>query len=167
MKLAKTLIGALTLTAGGAAFAQSSVTLYGLLDEGVNYTNNVQTARAGAPNGRTGASQWSMSSGVLQASRWGLRGNEDLGGGYKAIFVVESGFDVGTGKLQQGGTFFGRQSYVGLTSSTLGNVTLGRQYDSIVDSIGPMQAGSFAMGAFADHPGDIDNVADVVASTTR
>jgi predicted porin len=162
LKLAKTLIGALTLTAGGAAFAQSSVTLYGLLDEGVNYTNNVQTARAGAPNGRTGASQWSMSSGVLQASRWGLRGNEDLGGGYKAIFVVESGFDVGTGKLQQGGTFFGRQSYVGLTSSTLGNVTLGRQYDSIVDSIGPMQAGSFAMGAFADHPGDIDNVADVV-----
>lgn len=159
MKLRKTLVGALTLAVGGPVFAQSSVTLYGLLDEGINYANNVQTAQAGAPHGRTGASQFSMTSGVMQASRWGMRGTEDLGGGYKAIFVIENGFDVGTGKIQQGGTFFGRQSYVGVTSPW-GSVTAGRQYDSIVDSIGPMQAGTYAGGAFADHPGDIDNVAD-------
>ena len=159
MKLRNTLVGALTLAAGGPVFAQSSVTLYGLLDEGINYVNNVQTAKAGAPNGRTGGSQFAMTSGVMQASRWGLRGTEDLGAGYKAIFVIENGFDVGTGRFQQGGTFFGRQSYVGVTSPW-GSVTAGRQYDSIVDSIGAMQAGSFAGGAFADHPGDIDNVAD-------
>lgn len=161
MKLAKALAGALALTSGASAFAQGSVTLYGILDEGINYVNNVQTAQAGAPNGRTGASQWMMASSVMQGTRWGLRGSEDLGGGYKAIFVVESGFDVGTGKFQQGGTFFGRQSWVGISSNTWGSLTLGRQYDSIVDSIGVMQAGSYGMGAFADHPGDIDNVADV------
>jgi predicted porin len=159
VKLGKTFVGALALAVGGPVFAQSSVTLYGLLDEGINYANNVQTAQAGAPHGRTGASQFSMTSGVMQASRWGLRGTEDLGGGYGAIFVIENGFDVGTGRIQQGGTFFGRQSYVGVTSPW-GNITAGRQYDSIVDSIGPMQAGSYAGGAFADHPGDIDNVAD-------
>jgi predicted porin len=108
VKLRNTLVGALTLSAVGPVFAQSSVTLYGLLDEGINYVNNVQTAQAGAPNGRTGASQFAMTSGVMQASRWGLRGTEDLGGGYKAIFVIENGFDVGTGRFQQGGTFFGR-----------------------------------------------------------
>ncbi|MGF7135267.1 putative porin [Paraburkholderia sp. EB58] len=161
MKLAKIFVGVLTLAAAGSALAQSNVTLYGLLDEGLNYVNNVQSAQAGAPHGRTGGSQWLMSSGILQASRWGLRGGEDLGGGFKAIFVLEDGFDVGTGKFQQGGTFFGRQAYVGLSSAKFGSVTLGRQYDSIVDSIGPMQAGSYALGAFADHPGDIDNVADL------
>ncbi|WP_035513284.1 porin [Paraburkholderia nodosa] len=161
MKLAKTLVGALALTSGASAFAQSNVTLYGVLDEGINYVNNVQTAQSGAPNGRAGASQWMMASSVMQGTRWGLRGNEDLGGGYKAIFALESGFDVGTGKFQQGGTFFGRQAWVGLSSNTWGSLTFGRQYDSIVDSIGVMQAGSYGMGAFADHPGDIDNVADV------
>ncbi|SAK80082.1 porin [Caballeronia ptereochthonis] len=160
MNFAKPLFGALALTAAGGAWAQSSVTLYGLLDEGINYVNNSQTAKAGAPNGRTGGPVWSMTTGLAQASRWGLRGTEDLGNGYKAIFVVESGFDVGTGRLQQGGTFFGRQAYIGLTSPNWGSVSLGRQYDSIVDVIGPMQAGSYAGGAFADHPGDIDNVAD-------
>ena len=137
MNLAKPLFGALALTAAGGVCAQGSVTLYGLLDEGINYVSNVQTAKAGAPNGRTGAPVWSMTSGVLQASRWGLRGTEDLGDGYKAIFVIENGFDVGTGRFQQGGTFFGRQAYVGLTSPKWGSVSLGRQYDSIVDMIGP------------------------------
>ena len=159
MTLAKTLVGALTLAVGGPVFAQSSVTLYGLLDEGINYVNNVQTAQAGAPHGRTGGTLFQVSTGLMQASRWGMRGTEDLGNHYQAIFVLEDGFDVGTGKFQQGGTFFGRQSYVGITSP-YGSITLGRQYDSIVDSIGPMQAGTLAGGAYADHPGDIDNVAD-------
>ena len=67
MKLGKTFVGALALAVGGPVFAQSSVTLYGLLDEGINYANNVQAAQAGAPHGRTGASQFSMTSGVMQA----------------------------------------------------------------------------------------------------
>jgi predicted porin len=150
------------ISAAGSAVAQSSVTLYGILDEGVNYVNNVQTAKPGAPNGRTGASQWLMSSSVQQGSRWGLRGSEDLGDGNKAIFLMENGFDVGTGKLQQGGLLFGRQVYFGVGSSKWGTVTLGRQYDSIVDVMGATSAAVYVGGAMANHPGDVDNVADTI-----
>lgn len=161
MRISEIFAGVLALAATGSVLAQSNITLYGILDEGLDYVSNAQTSKAGSPTGRTGASQWSMTSGGEQLSRWGMRGNEDLGGGNKAVFVLEDGFDVGSGKIQQGGTFFGRQAYVGLTSDRLGSITLGRQYDSIVDSIGTMQAGAYAMGLFAAHPGDIDNVADI------
>ncbi|MET5021216.1 porin, partial [Burkholderia pseudomallei] len=48
------------------------------------------------------------------ASRWGLRGVEDLGGGYRALFALESGFNLRGGELGQGGRQYGRQAYVGL-----------------------------------------------------
>ena len=87
------------LCAGSAsASAQSSVTLYGVLDEGINYTNNVG-----------GHSQVAMASGFPHGSRWGLKGNEDLGGGATAIFQLENGFDVDNGRAFQGGALFGRQ----------------------------------------------------------
>lgn len=63
------------------ASAQSSVTLYGLVDMGVGYTNNVG-----------GHSVWQMASGFAQGSRWGLKGTEDLGGGYNALFQIENGY---------------------------------------------------------------------------
>ncbi|MDE1171430.1 MAG: porin [Verrucomicrobium sp.] len=129
----------------GVAHAQSSVTLYGIIDEGFNINTN-----AG------GKHLYNLSSGVLQGSRWGLRGTEDLGGGLKAIFVLENGFDVNNGKLGQGGLMFGRQAYVGL-SSQFGTVTLGRQYDSVVDYVGPLEAGDQWGGYIAAHPGDLDN----------
>ncbi|MBN3854741.1 MULTISPECIES: porin [unclassified Paraburkholderia] len=130
----------------GVAHAQSSVTLYGIIDEGFNINTN-----AG------GKHLYNLSSGVLQGSRWGLRGAEDLGGGLKAIFVLESGFDVNNGKSGQGGLLFGRQAYVGLNSAQFGSVTLGRQYDSVVDYVGPLEAGDQWGGYIAAHPGDIDN----------
>jgi predicted porin len=130
----------------GVAHAQSSVTLYGLLDEGFNINTN-----AG------GKHLYNMSSGVLQGSRWGLRGGEDLGGGLSAIFVLENGFDVGTGKLSQGGLLFGRQAYFGL-SSNYGSITLGRQYDSAVDYVGPLEVGDQWGGYITAHPGDLDNL---------
>ncbi|SMG57390.1 porin [Paraburkholderia susongensis] len=129
----------------GVAHAQSSVTLYGIIDVGINMNTN-----AG------GFHKYDMSSGVMQGSRFGLRGTEDLGGGLKALFVLENGFDVTNGKLGQGGLMFGRQAYVGL-SSNFGTVTLGRQYDSVVDYVGPMEAGDQWGGYIAAHPGDIDN----------
>ncbi len=129
----------------GVAHAQSSVTLYGIIDEGFNINTN-----AG------GKHLYNLSSGVMQGSRFGLRGTEDLGGGLKAIFVLENGFDVNNGKLGQGGLMFGRQAYVGL-SSQFGTVTLGRQYDSVVDYVGPLEAGDQWGGYIAAHPGDIDN----------
>ncbi len=129
----------------GVAHAQSSVTLYGIIDEGFNINTN-----------SGGKHLYNLSSGVLQGSRFGLRGTEDLGGGLKAIFVLENGFDVNNGKLGQGGLMFGRQAYVGL-SSQFGTVTLGRQYDSVVDYVGPLEAGDQWGGYIAAHPGDIDN----------
>jgi predicted porin len=129
----------------GVAHAQSSVTLYGIIDEGFNINTN-----------SGGKHLYNLSSGVMQGSRFGLRGTEDLGGGLKAIFVLENGFDVNTGKLGQGGLMFGRQAYVGL-SSQFGTVTLGRQYDSVVDYVGPLEAGDQWGGYIAAHPGDIDN----------
>jgi predicted porin len=130
----------------GVAHAQSSVTLYGIIDEGVNYTSN-----------SGGHTLWNLSSGVMQGSRWGLRGTEDLGGGLTAIFTLENGFDVNTGKSGQGGLEFGRQAFVGLSSSGFGTVTLGRQYDSVVDYVGPLEAGDQWGGYIAAHPGDLDN----------
>ncbi|MDR3098887.1 MAG: porin [Paraburkholderia sp.] len=130
----------------GVAHAQSSVTLYGIIDEGFNINTN-----------SGGKHLYNLSSGVMQGSRFGLRGAEDLGGGLKAIFVLENGFDVNNGKLGQGGLMFGRQAYVGLSTEQFGTVTLGRQYDSVVDYVGPLEAGDQWGGYIAAHPGDIDN----------
>ncbi|QGZ62425.1 porin [Paraburkholderia acidisoli] len=130
----------------GVAHAQSSVTLYGIIDEGFNINTN-----------SGGQHLYNLSSGVLQGSRWGLRGTEDLGGGLKALFVLENGFDVNNGKLGQGGLMFGRQAYVGLSQAQVGTVTLGRQYDSVVDYVGPLETGDQWGGYIAAHPGDLDN----------
>lgn len=132
--------------AAGVAHAQGSVTLYGVVDQGLSYTSN-----AGGKN------QWSMAGGVLQGSRWGLRGSEDLGGGLKAIFVLENGFDASTGKITQGGLLFGRRAFVGLSDARLGSLTLGRQYDEVVDYPGVFSDRAFGGGYLAAHPGDIDN----------
>jgi predicted porin len=110
------------------ANAQSSVTLFGQIDEAIAYINN-----AG------GASSVRMRSGTWIGSQWGLVGTEDLGGGYRTFFHLENGFDINTGKLGQNGREFGRQSYVGI-GSPYGSLTLGRQYDEVVDFVGPIMA---------------------------
>ncbi|KXU84674.1 porin [Caballeronia megalochromosomata] len=129
----------------GIAYAQSSVLLYGIVDEGFQFNNNAGGKR-----------QYYLASGELNGSRWGLRGSEDLGGGLKAIFVLENGFDVNTGRLGQGGLEFGRQAYVGM-SGGIGTITLGRQYDSVVDYVGPLEAGDQWAGYLGAHPADNDN----------
>jgi predicted porin len=84
----KSLIALAVLAASGAAMAQSSVTLYGVADAGVTYVNGLTTGLA-------------CDSGANKTSRLGFRGVEDLGGGLKANFVLEGGFnlDNGDGKL--------------------------------------------------------------------
>lgn len=128
-----------------AAHAQSSVTLYGIIDAGLTYVNNVK-----------GSSLFAMQSGILQGSRWGLKGSEDLGGGLKTVFQLENGFNTFTGKLGQGGLDFGRQAYVGLSSTSFGTVTIGRQYDTIDDYVQPATLNG-NWGAYFSHAGDIDN----------
>ena len=148
-KMKKTLmVAALSGVFATAAHAQSSVTLYGLIDAGITYTNN-----------QGGHSAWQATSGTVNGSRWGLRGSEDLGGGLKAIFTLENGFNIDNGSLGQKGRMFGRQAFVGLASDQYGAVTLGRQYDSVVDYLGPLSAtGSQYGGTIAAHPYDNDNL---------
>lgn len=128
------------------AYAQSSVTLYGIIDEGLNYTNN-----AG------GNAAYQLASGFVQGSRFGLKGSEDLGGDLKAVFQLENGFNASTGALGQGGRMFGRQAFVGLTSGGFGSVLIGRQYDAVVDYLGPMTANGNWGGQLISHPYDNDN----------
>ncbi|MEQ5839394.1 hypothetical protein BWP39_05215 [Paraburkholderia acidicola] len=142
------MVAALTGVFATAAHAQSSVTLYGLIDAGITYTNN-----------QGGHSNWQETSGQINGSRWGLRGAEDLGGGLKAIFTLENGFNIANGKLGQGGREFGRQAFVGLASDQYGAVTLGRQYDSVVDYLGPFSlTGTQYGGTQFAHPFDNDNL---------
>ncbi|MFM0661454.1 porin [Paraburkholderia sediminicola] len=138
------------LFAAGAQ-AQSSVTLYGIVDAGIAYVHNAQGA-----NGQNQSSLVKFSSGNLSGSRWGLKGTEDLGGGLAAVFQLENGFNVGTGALGQGGREFGRKAVVGLSSSTWGTVTAGRQYDPIVDLVQGLTEDNYFGGVFAT-PGDLDN----------
>jgi predicted porin len=147
-------LGAL-LAAANVAHAQSSVTLYGILDEAFEAVSNVKTG----PGQGHSVYQLNGSSG-LNGTRWGLKGQEDLGGGLKAIFLLENGFDIDTGKLNQGGDEFGRQAYVGLSGDSWGTVTLGRQYDSTVDFLGPFGVGEQWGSNRSSHVGDIDNLND-------
>ncbi|MBN3801922.1 porin [Paraburkholderia sp. Ac-20336] len=132
----------------GNAYAQSSVTLYGIVDEGINYNSNMNGSRS-----------FAMQGGVMQGSRWGLRGTEDLGGGYGAVFVLENGFDVNTGKLGQGGLLFGRQASVGITTP-YGAFTFGRQYASAIDFVSPIAVSNQWAGNVGTHPADVDNLND-------
>ncbi len=132
-------IGATTIvTVAGLAHAQSSVTLYGLIDAGLTYTNSQISGTGG------GHSNWEMTSGPVQYSRWGLRGAEDLGAGVKAIFTLESGFNLNNGQFSSSNRIFNHQAYVGLSSRDYGALTLGRQTDS---------TGDFCRAAFIDGNG--------------
>ncbi|WP_207001770.1 porin [Trinickia mobilis] len=135
-----------------AAHAQSSVTLYGVLDAGVSYQSNVENA-----NGQ-GSSLWKAGSAGIDQSRWGLRGSEDLGGGLKAVFDLESGFNLGNGKFSNSGGMFNRQAFVGLSSGNYGTVTLGRQYDAVQDYLVPLTAAGSWGGTYFAHSGNLDNL---------
>jgi predicted porin len=133
MKLGRIVAFGLSMLSG-SVFAQSSVTLYGLIDTGVEYVSHANAIGDGVV-------RMPGVSGELP-SRWGLRGSEDLGGALKAIFTLESGFNPRGGDLGQGGRLFGRQAWVGL-EGPWGALTLGRQYNMVywalsdADILGP------------------------------
>lgn len=110
---------AVALAWSGAAQAQDSVSIYGIIDTGVLYTTNANA------NGN-GVLKVPSLTGTFP-SRLGFKGAEDLGGGNQALFVLEAGFGPDTGAMGQGGRLFGRQSWVGLKGGW-GQVSLGRQY---------------------------------------
>jgi predicted porin len=90
-----------------SVFAQNTVTLYGILSEGIGWTSN-----------EAGHSNVKVFTGPNQNNRVGFRVTEDLGGGNRVVGVLENGFDIASGKFQQGGRMFGRQAYVGLSSNS-------------------------------------------------
>ena len=166
----KSLIALAVLAASGAAMAQSSVTLYGVADAGVTYLN--------------GADNWSgVTSGNNLTSRLGFRGVEDLGGGLKANFVIEGGFnlDNGDGASSYAGAKAGegfqfkRRSTVGL-SGGFGEVRMGREltaaynatarYD-VFGSVGIGQSRLWADGAIADPINNVNANAGAVTTNQR
>lgn len=100
----------------GAAQAQSSVTLYGIVDVNLQYFD----PKFGGIDSTT-----RIDSGHQSGSRWGMRGSEDLGGNLKGIFTLEGGYNPDTGTLGQGGRLFGRQAWAGLQGG-FGSIVLGR-----------------------------------------
>jgi predicted porin len=144
MKLSTWIVGGLAMSSA-SAFAQSSVTLYGIIDTGVEYVSHANAAGDNVIRmpGITGE----------LPSRWGLRGIEDLGGGLKASFQLESGFNPRAGDMGQGGRLFGRQAWVGL-QGPWGAVSFGRQYTmtfwGLADSdiLGPDIYGTSSLDAY-------------------
>jgi Outer membrane protein (porin) len=149
MKNIKTTVAILFLgTLAGTAYAQSSVTLYGIIDAGFLVNNNVGGSRLYALS-------------QANSSRFGLKGAEDLGGGLQAIFDIENGFSSSTGALGQGGLIFGRKAYVGLNSATWGTLTAGRQYSVSNDFTSAFASGAdwAASGlSYGTRAADVDNV---------
>ncbi len=129
----------------GTAQAQSTVTLYGVVDANLEYANHVGNVPTSANGFRPGPGNnvFRLDSGGYSGSRWGLRGTEDLGGGLKSIFVLESGFSIDNGTSQQSGRLFGRQAFVGL-QSPYGQISFGRQYTSMFEALA-----NFAPAAYA------------------
>lgn len=127
----KSLIALSVLAAiSGAAQAQSSVTIYGVVD------------MAFQAESRAGVRTYAIDSGEQAGSRIGFKGSEDLGGGLKAIFNLEAGILADSGASQNGLTF-GRQSWVGLTGD-FGTVKAGRQYTPqfyFYDAVDPFDLG--------------------------
>ncbi len=112
-------LGALALAlVAPAAFAQSSVTIYGIVDLDGQYISGASKAVR-------------VTSGGLAGSRIGFKGTEDLGDGIYADFVLEGGLNVDTGSSAQGGALFGRQAFGALRSASLGTLSAGRQYSSL------------------------------------
>lgn len=131
----KSLIALAVLAASGAAMAQSSVTMYGIADV---WFGTVKTN-----NGTSSLTQTKLESGGVNGSRWGIKGSEDLGGGLKANFQLEQGFNIDDGKggetNAKTAAAFSRQSWVGL-SGGFGAVKLGRMPTALDDVNGASNA---------------------------
>jgi len=118
-------LATLACLCAGTSNAQSSVVVYGVFDTALRYTTNA---------GPDGARKLSVDGGMIQGSRLGFRGTEDMGGNLKAIFDLQAGFNPDTGGSAQQGQLFGRQAWVGLQADW-GTLTAGRQFGLGFDTL--------------------------------
>ncbi len=124
------------LAVTGAAHAQTSVTLYGLIDTAIAYQSHQVAATNAAGEPRAVGALWAScraSSTDRVGAFWAARTSA---GGTSAVFRLESGFSPDTGVSLQGGRLFGRQAWVGLNAD-YGQITLGRQYSVPFDILLP------------------------------
>jgi predicted porin len=122
--LKKTSVATALAMAGPACWAQSSVTLYGIVDAGLLYTSKTLSPA----NGGNAGSQWALTDAGLAPSSFGITGREDLGGGLNASFDLESGYSTVTGGFNNSnGNLFGRQAWVALKGGW-GELKAGLQY---------------------------------------
>ncbi|WP_298413237.1 porin [Janthinobacterium sp.] len=131
----------------GGASAQSNISIYGVADAGVAYASN-----------QNGNANTYLRSGSLSASKIGFEGAEALGGDLRALFLLESGFELDSGAQSASGALFNRQAYVGLQSRAYGAVTAGRQYTPYYLLVGSLASSNVLTGATGAHPGDIDGL---------
>lgn len=139
-------VGALALAAASTAQAQSAVTLYGIVDLFVQY-------------GKGDSTQLAIQSGGVSGSRLGVKGSEDLGGGLKVQFQLESGILADTGAQANSTSFFNRQSWVGLSSESWGAVSAGRQTLPQYDILDAFDTFGTGVGSSAS--------SDIVSTTSR
>lgn len=118
----KSLVTLALMGAFAPAFAQSNISVYGVVDAGFESVRS------------SGVTTNGIVSGGLSDSRVGFKGSEDLGGGLTAKFVVEQGFNVDDGTVAEAGTAFGRQAWVGVSSKSFGEVRVGRQHTLVYDT---------------------------------
>ena len=147
IELALTSLAALFAGMPLCAFAQSSVTLYGTLDNAIVYASN-----------QKGHSNVYMRGSTLNANRFGFLGTENLGGGSQAVFTIEQGFDVNKGTQATPGLAFSRQAFVGLANDKYGTVTMGRQYTPYIRYVGSLSSATTLTGGTGAHPGDVDGL---------
>ncbi|RQH09608.1 porin [Paraburkholderia dinghuensis] len=148
MKKTTAAIGAALLALSAqSAFAQSSVTLYGIVDTSIRYLSNADSQNNG---------QVAMGVGPVTGSRWGLKGSEDLGGGLSTIFRLENGFNLWNGAFASSGNLFNRSAYVGLKSDKYGQLTFGRQktpfFDEYGDTFDPLTLGNYWQNSWIYNP---------------
>lgn len=120
---------AAALAIGATAANAQPVTLYGVLDAGMGYTN--------VKIGDRSATKVGGAYGIQAPNLIGFRGQEDLGEGNTVNFVLETGFDLGTGQDVMG-SLFGRQATVGVANSKWGSVNLGRKQSASTEAFVPV-----------------------------
>ncbi|QXZ09839.1 porin [Comamonas sp. Y33R10-2] len=135
----KTLALAVLGSLGSWAYAQSSVQLYGIVDAAVRHTTNEGANKSGLTK---------MVGGGMSESRWGINVKEDLGGGLSAIANLENRFATDSGNSSAAQPYFA-QSWVGLRSSSFGQITMGRQYNMLFDLVTSTYA-SFPYSPYMD-----------------
>lgn len=118
----------------GSAHAQSSVTLYGVADVSMRYLSNADAQG----NGR-----FLMGPGGMSESRWGIKGVEDLGGGWSTMFKLENRFFLNNGQSDPTMPFF-NEAQIGIQSASYGQVVIGRQYNVMIEGI--------TMGGYSSNP---------------